>query len=285
MRKYKSDWYFYYLINVCLIIIISFPIYWAFVSSIKPPSELITSSPTLIPIKPTLENYDKIWNLEPTSSRGTVSSAFTNSAIVSIGTVVLSAIISTLAAYALTILRTPFRYFIFLLMIMPILIPGISLLIPIYKLVKDLGLMNSYLGLILMHSTGMLTLGVFLMRNAFMSIPMSLREVALLEGSSELRIMFSVMLPLAIPGLLTLMVFALYGSWNDFILAFLFINSTDMEMLNIYLMKIALGGSQFDTFWGLLNAGAVISFVPIILFYIFLQQYFVRGVTGSAVKE
>ena len=285
MYKYRTDTYFYYLINVILIIIISFPIYWAFVSSIKPPNELITSTPTFFPINPTLENYEKIWNLEATSSRGTVSSAFKNSAIVSVGTVILSAIISTLAAYALTILRTPFRYFIFLLMIMPILIPGISLLIPTYKLVKELGLMNSYLGLILMHSTGMLTLGVFLMRNAFMSIPTSLREVALLEGSSELRIMFSVMLPLAIPGLLTLMVFALYGSWNDFILAFLFINSTDMEMLNIFLMKIALGGSQFDTFWGLLNAGAIISFLPIILFYIFLQQYFVRGVTGSAVKE
>ncbi len=285
MHKYKTDTYFYYLINVILIVIISFPIYWAFVSSIKPPNELITSTPTLVPVNPTLENYEKIFNLEPTSSRGTVSSAFKNSAIVSIGTVILSAIISTLAAYALTILRTPFRYFIFLLMIMPILIPGISLLIPTYILVKQIGLMNSYLGLILMHSTGMLTLGVFLMRNAFMSIPTSLREVALLEGSSELRIMLSVMLPLAIPGLLTLMVFALYGSWNDFILAFLFINSTDMEMLNIFLMKIALGGSQFDTFWGLLNAGAIISFLPIILFYIFLQQYFVRGVTGSAVKE
>ncbi len=285
MHRYKTDTYFYYLINVILIVIISFPIYWAFVSSIKPPNELITSTPTLVPVNPTLENYEKIFNLEPTSSRGTVSSAFKNSAIVSIGTVILSAIISTLAAYALTILRTPFRYFIFLLMIMPILIPGISLLIPTYILVKQIGLMNSYLGLILMHSTGMLTLGVFLMRNAFMSIPTSLREVALLEGSSELRIMFSVMLPLAIPGLLTLMVFALYGSWNDFILAFLFINSTDMEMLNIFLMKIALGGSQFDTFWGLLNAGAIISFLPIILFYIFLQQYFVRGVTGSAVKE
>ena len=285
MHRYKTDTYFYYLINVILIVIISFPIYWAFVSSIKPPNELITSTPTLVPVNPTLENYEKIFNLEATSSRGTVSSAFKNSAIVSIGTVILSAIISTLAAYALTILRTPFRYFIFLLMIMPILIPGISLLIPTYILVKQIGLMNSYLGLILMHSTGMLTLGVFLMRNAFMSIPTSLREVALLEGSSELRIMFSVMLPLAIPGLLTLMVFALYGSWNDFILAFLFINSTDMEMLNIYLMKIALGGSQFDTFWGLLNAGAIISFLPIILFYIFLQQYFVRGVTGSAVKE
>ena len=285
MHKYKTDTYFYYLTNVVLIIVISFPIYWTLVSSIKPPNELITSTPTFFPINPTLENYEKIWNLEPTSSRGTVSSAFTNSAIVSIGTVILSAIISTLAAYALTILRTPFRHLIFLLIIMPILIPGISLLIPLYKLVRELGLMNSYLGLILMHTTGMLTLGVFLMRNAFMSIPQSLREVALLEGSSELRIMFTVMLPLAIPGLLTLMVFALYGSWNDFIMAFLFINSTDMEMLNVFLMKLTFSGSQFDTFWGLLNSGAIISFIPIIVFYIFLQQYFVRGVTGSAVKE
>jgi multiple sugar transport system permease protein len=285
MKKYKSDWYLFYLVNVSLVIIVSFPIYWAFVSSIKAPDELITSKPTFFPINPTFENYYKIWNLEPTSSRGDVQSAFSNSAIVSIGTVIVSSIISTLAAYALTILRTPFRNFIFLLIIMPILIPGISLLIPLYKLVRDLGLMNSYLGLILIHSTGMLTLGVFLMRNAFMSIPTSLREVALLEGSSELRIMITVMLPLAIPGLLTLMVFALYASWNDFILAFLFVNSVDMEMLNIFLLKLTFSGSQFDTFWGLLNAGAIISFLPIILFYIFLQQYFVRGVTGSAVKE
>ena len=285
MKKYKTDWYFYYLVNVSLVIIISFPIYWAFVSSIKPPNELITSTPTLLPINPTFENYEKIWNLEPTSSRGTLKSAFTNSAIVSIGTVILSSIVSTLAAYSITILRTPFRNIFFLLIIMPILIPGISLLIPTYKLVRDLGLMNSYLGLILMHSTGMLTLGVFLMRNAFISIPTSLREVALLDGASELRIIFTVMLPLAIPGLLTLMVFALYASWNDFILAFLFVNSTDMEMLNIFLMKLTLSGSQFDTFWGLLNSGAIISFIPIILVYIFLQQYFVRGVTGSSVKE
>jgi len=285
MKKYKTDWYLYYLINVTLIILVSFPIYWAFVSSIKQPDELITNTPTLFPKNPTFESYERIWNLEPTSSRGNIRSAFMNSAIVSIGTVVVSAVISTLAAYALTILRTPFRHFIFLLLIMPILIPGISLLIPLYKLVRELGLMNSYLGLILIHSTGMLTLGVFLMRNAFMSIPTSLREVALLEGSSELRILFTVMLPLAIPGLLTLMVFALYSAWNDFILAFLFVNTIDMEMLNVFLMKLTFAGSQFDTFWGLVNAGAIISFVPILLFYIFLQQYFVRGVTGSAVKE
>ena len=84
-----------------------------------------------------------------------------------------------------------------------------------------------------------------MMRNAFNSIPSSLREVARLEGSSELKIITSVMLPLAIPGLLTVMVFAMYVSWNDYIYAFIFINSPENTMLNISLMKIALGGSQF----------------------------------------
>ena len=93
------------------------------------------------------------------------------------------------------------------------------------------------------------------------------------------------MLPLAIPGLLTVMVFAMYISWNDYILAFLFINSPENTMLNISLMKIALGGSQFEMKWGSLTAGSIVSFLPIIIFYTFLQQYFVRGVTGSAVKE
>ena len=124
-----------------------------------------------------------------------------------------------------------------------------------------------------------------MMRNAFNSIPSSLREVAMLEGSSELKIITSVMLPLAIPGLLTVMVFAMYVSWNDYIYAFIFINSPENTMLNISLMKIALGWSQFEMKWGSLTAGSIVSFLPIIIFYTFLQQYFVRGVTGSAVKE
>jgi multiple sugar transport system permease protein len=107
----------------------------------------------------------------------------------------------------------------------------------------------------------------------------------MLEGSSELKIITSVMLPLAIPGLLTVMVFAMYVSWNDYIYAFIFINSPENTMLNISLMKIALGGSQFEMKWGSLTAGSIVSFLPIIIFYTFLQQYFVRGVTGSAVKE
>ena len=308
MKRYSSDWYWYYVINYTLVIIIIFPIYWTLISSFKKPTELITSNPTFYPREITLEYYERMWNfdrlkkLQDTEAEHIDSSEvnidskyrldgegikrpFLNSAIVSVGTIILTIIVCTFGAYALTILNTPFRNFIFMLMILPILIPGISLIIPLYKLMREIGLTDSHLGLIFLHTTAMLPLGIFMMRNAFNSIPKSLREVAMLEGSSELNIIIKVMLPLAVPGLLTVMVFAMYISWNDYILAFLFINSPENTMLNISLMKIALGGSQFEMKWGSLTAGSIVSFIPIIIFYTFLQQYFVRGVTGSAVKE
>ncbi|MDC1184972.1 carbohydrate ABC transporter permease [Alphaproteobacteria bacterium] len=300
MKRYSSDWYWYYVINYTLVIIIIFPIYWTLISSFKKPHELITSEPTFYPQDITLQYYDQMWNfdrqkrLQDTEAEDMnsylldgdgIKRPFLNSAIVSLGTIILTIIVCTLGAYALTILNTPFKNFIFMLMILPILIPGISLIIPLYKLMREIGLTDSHLGLIFLHTTAMLPLGVFMMRNAFNSIPKSLREVAMLEGSSELNIITKVMLPLAIPGLLTVMVFAMYISWNDYILAFLFINSPENTMLNISLMKIALGGSQFEMKWGSLTAGSIVSFLPIIIFYTFLQQYFVRGVTGSAVKE
>ena len=300
MKRYSSDWYWYYVINYTLVIIIIFPIYWTLISSFKKPNELITSEPTFYPREITLQYYDQIWNfdrqkrLQDTEAEDIdsylpdgdgIKRPFLNSAIVSVGTIFFTVIVCTLGAYALTILNTPFKNLIFLLMILPILIPGISLIIPLYKLMREIGLTDSHLGLILLHSTAMLPLGIFMMRNAFNSIPTSLREVAMLEGSSELKIITTVMLPLAIPGLLTVMVFAMYISWNDYILAFLFVNSPENLMLNISLMKIALGGSQFEMKWGSLTSGSIISFIPIIIFYTFLQQYFVRGVTGSAVKE
>ena len=300
MKRYSSDWYWYYVINYTLVIIIIFPIYWTLISSFKKPNELITSEPTFYPREITLQYYDQIWNfdrqkrLQDTEAEDIdsylpdgdgIKRPFLNSAIVSVGTIFFTVIVCTLGAYALTILNTPFKNLIFLLMILPILIPGISLIIPLYKLMREIGLTDSHLGLILLHSTAMLPLGIFMMRNAFNSIPTSLREVAMLEGSSELKIITTVMLPLAIPGLLTVMVFAMYISWNDYILAFLFVNSPENLMLNIALMKVALGGSQFEMKWGSLTSGSIISFIPIIIFYTFLQQYFVRGGTGSAVKE
>ena len=299
MKKYSSDYYFYYLINTSLVIIFLFPIYWTIISSLKTPPELISKEQTFYPHTITFEYYERILTYgykevdesenvtleDGLLSAGNIFIAFKNSIIVTIGTIILSLIVSILGGYAFTFYKFKFKEYFFIFLLLPILIPGISLIIPIYILLKNLNLLNTYIALIFLHSMSMVPLGIFMMRNAFNSIPKSLREVAILEGSNDFKILLTVLMPLAIPGILTVTVFAMYISWNDFIYAFLFISSENMKMLNVALKHIATGANQFDMKWGDLTAGSVVSFIPLIIFYAFLQQYFVRGITGSAVKE
>jgi len=296
MRFNIYEKYLYYSFAYSLVIIAVFPVYWTLISSLKVPSELITSSPTFFPETFTLEYYIDVWNLDNTGLKEGdtlvhdkpplgIGDAFLNSAIVSIGTIILSVILTTLTGYSLSMFQLPFKNLFFILLIFPILVPNLSLAIPLYKLLKDIGLLDTHWALIVIHTVAMLPLGTFMMRNAFDSIPKSLREISILEGAGELKIIVTVMLPLALPGLLTVMVFALFISWNDYLMAFIMTNKPEMTMLNVALSKIARGASQFEMKWGHLTAGSIISFLPIIIFYTVLQQYFVRGVTGSAVKE
>lgn len=299
MKKYSSDYYFYYLINISLVIIFLFPIYWTIISSLKTPPELISKEQTFYPHTITFEYYERILTYgykevdesenvtleDGLLSAGNIFIAFKNSIIVTIGTIILSLFVSILGGYAFTFYKFKFKEYFFIFLLLPILIPGISLIIPIYILLKNLNLLDTYIALIFLHSMSMVPLGIFMMRNAFKSIPKSLREVAILEGSNDFKILLTVLMPLAIPGILTVTVFAMYVSWNDFIYAFLFISSENMKMLNVALKHIATGANQFDMKWGDLTAGSVVSFIPLIIFYAFLQQYFVRGITGSAVKE
>ena len=299
MKKFSSDYYLYYLINISLVIIFLFPIYWTIISSLKTPPELISKQQTFYPHTITFEYYERILTYgfkkvdesenvtleDGLLSAGNIFIAFKNSIIVTIGTIILSLIVSTLGGYAFTFYKFKFKEYFFIFLLLPILIPSISLIIPIYILLKNLNLLDTYTALIFLHSMSMVPLGIFMMRNAFSSIPKSLREVAILEGSNDFKILLTVLMPLAIPGILTVTVFAMYVSWNDFIYAFLFISSENMKMLNVALKHIATGANQWEMKWGDLTAGSVVSFIPLIIFYAFLQQYFVRGITGSAVKE
>ncbi len=294
--------YLYYSFASFLVIITIFPIYWTLISSLKTPSELISQDPTFFPETLTLEYYIDVWRLDPRMSSATTTHtgssedidyesqrstgrAFFNSAIVSFGTIILSVILTTLAGYSFTVFKFPFKNLLFILLILPLLVPSMALAIPLFKLLKDLAILDTHFSLIVIHTVGLLPLGIFMMRNAFDSIPKSLREISILEGAGELRIMATAMLPLALPGLLTVMVFALFISWNDYLMAFIMVNKPEMEMLNVALAQIATGEAPYQTKWGHLTAGSIISFLPIIIIYAFLQRYFVRGVSGSAVKE
>ena len=202
----------YYFVATSLVIFAIFPINWTLISSLKIPSDLISREPTYFPETFTLEYYKNIWDvevyldklyekkneggklLEGFFPKG-MNVIFWNSVYVSIGTIILTAFLSTFTGYAFAFFEFPFKKIIFIVILLPIFIPIIVLVIPLYSLLKDLNLINSYLSLIIIHSIGLLPLGTFMMRNAFQSVPESLKEIAVLEGSSEIRIMFNVMVP------------------------------------------------------------------------------------------
>ena len=226
----------------------------------------------------TFKKYFSIWDLKIRSNNNTFKQSLFNSFIVTGGTIALTLIVNILGAYALSILKTPLKKILFILLILPFLIPIYSILIPLYQVITYLNLNDTYAGLILIYSTSLLPIGIFLMYNSFESIPKSLRECALLTGSSEFQILILIMLPLAIPGIVTLVIFSIYISWNDYLLALILMNSSDMQMLNVTLSKIGFRSE-------LTLAGYVISYIPFVLIFIFLQRFYIRGILNSSVRE
>jgi multiple sugar transport system permease protein len=162
------------------------------------------------------------------------------------------------------------------------LIPFQALLVPLFQLMRGLGLLNTYLGLIIIYSTFQLPFGIFMMRNAFATVPVSLRESALLDGASELGVVGRVMLPLVLPGIVTTVIYSLYIAWNEFLIALVFTTDENMKLLTVGLRQLAVG--RYTTNWEYLTSGAIISFVPIMIIFLLLQRYFISGVTGGAVK-
>ena len=266
------DKFWYYTINSVLSILILFPVLIILILSLKTTTEIKFDNflSTF-----TLNNFFSIWDLEIRTNKNTFKQSFFNSLVVTSGTVILSLMINVLAGYAISLLKIPYKNFIFILLILPFLIPIYSIIIPLYILLYKINLNDSYLGLIIIYTIYVLPIGFFLMFNSFNSIPKSLREVAILNDSSEIQILFSIMLPLAIPGLITLIIFAIYISWTDYLLAFIIMNSADMQMLNVTLSKIG-----FRSIYP--YAGYVISYLPFMIIFILLQKYYFKSIISSS---
>ncbi|WP_347549129.1 carbohydrate ABC transporter permease [Pseudalkalibacillus hwajinpoensis] len=230
------------------------------------------------PVNLTFENYKNIFTVE----NGIFSTYFFNSVILTVITVVCVIIISSLAGYGLSKLDIPYKNVLLVLILMAMMIPFHGLLIPLFSIIKSLGLLNTHGALVLIYVTFQLPFTVYMMKNSFDAIPTSLRESALIDGASEFRLYLKVLMPLVWPGVATVAIFSAYTTWNDFIIALVFANSDRLQTLNLGLTNIAVG--EYGTRWGLLSAGSIISIIPILILFIFLQRYFINGLTSGAVK-
>ncbi|MEL6604551.1 MAG: carbohydrate ABC transporter permease [Cyanobacteria bacterium J06614_10] len=263
-----------YLLLSAIALIMLLPLLWLVSTAFKGPMEnLFQFPPQFLPESPTLGNFTKVWQTNP------FGRYFFNSTLIAVITVALNLILCSLAAYPLARLNFKGRELLFSLIVSTILIPFQIVMIPLYILTVQLGLTNTYLGAIFPSIAS--AFGIFLMRQAFQSVPKELEEAARIDGCTELGIWWHIMLPSVRPALVTLAIFVFIGSWSDFLWPLLILDRPEYYTLPLGVARLA---GSFSLDWRLIAAGSVISIVPIVLFFVAAQRYIVPSETGSGVK-
>jgi ABC-type glycerol-3-phosphate transport system permease component len=255
------------------------PLYWMFGTSFKPSADIFASPPKWIPDPWTLGNYRDVFTLLP------FDRFFVNSVIVAVSIVSLNIVFDTMAAYAFAKLKFPGRDVIFFLLLITLMIPFQVNLIPLYRMMVFLHRINPHLGIDtysgLIAPSMIQVFGIFLMRQFFQSIPDEVLESARCDGASEFRIIRSIVLPLALPGIATLAIFTFLSAWNDFLWPLLVTSSDQMRTLPV---GVALLARKNTINWGDTMAGTVLASVPMIVVFLVLQRRFIEGLTAGAVK-
>ena len=263
-----------YAAIACVLLFTVGPFLWLLSTALKSAGENIFAyPPVLIPAEATLDNFFRVMDSQP------IFSYLKNSVIVAVLSVTLNLLLASLAAYPLARMSFKGRTLMFAVLLSSMMIPFQLLMIPVYELAIGLGLQNTYLGLVLPHACT--AFGIFFMRQAFMSIPAAIEEAAIMDGVSRIRIWWFVLLPLVKPSLATLAVFSFIAVWGDFLWPLIIIDQPSLFTLPLGVNRLA---STFSLDWRLVAAGAVFSIIPIMLFFIFTQRYFIEGAMKGAVK-
>ena len=206
-----------------------------------------------------------------------------NSLFVALGTAALTILVATLAGYAFSRFRFPFKSTIFLLILATIMIPFQSILTPLFLILVKCGLQNSLIGLVLVYATVQLPFGVFMMRNAFDTVPKEIEEAARLDGLDGLRLLLRVMSPIVFPGIISVGLFAFLYAWNEFLAALVFLSDQGKYTLPV-LMMVVQSGRFGSVDWGAVQAGVTVMMAPCLVLFLILQRYYIRGLTAGSSK-
>ena len=264
------------LLGLVFVVIWVFPVYWMLNTALKPRSEVLTVSPMFIPGHPTLSNF-----------ASAVTQPFfienvRNSLIVVGCALVLSLVLGLFAATALARFRFRGRRSIMVTILAIQMLPATALLIPTFLVFNSLNLLGTYAGLILAYVASVLPITIWLLRGFFLGIPRELEEAAMVDGAGPWRVMWSVLFPLVMPGLIATSVFAFISAWNDYIIAYTFMKDLAMYTLPIWLASFATPMTGTD--YGAQMAASVIFSLPVMIFFLLIQRHLVAGMTAGAVK-
>ena len=253
-----------------------FPIYWMIVSSIRPERDLF-KTPTFLPetIDWQLTSYQNLLELTDYPLQ------FMNSLVVAMAVVFITLIISAIIAYVVTRYRVPGKTMIVGSMLYAYMFPPLMLAIPLLSIFATLGLSDSLIAVVLAHCTLTIPLGVWMLWGFFKVMPFDLEEAAMVDGCSRAGAFFRVVLPLSLPGIITVSIFSFLLSWTDYVFAFVLVSSDANKTLPVGLASLI---GSFDARWGELMAGATLIAIPLFLMFVFLGRYFIKGLAAGAIK-
>jgi ABC-type glycerol-3-phosphate transport system permease component len=255
-------------------VVMAIPLYLMLATSFKTTMQFYRN-PFGLPGALTLQNYTDVW------INGQMNVFFKNSVIISIGTVVVTLVCSTLAGYSLARMRIRGGTIVFYLLLGTLMVPTEIILLPLFVEFRDLHMLNTYQGLIVPYVSLGMAFSTYLLRGFFKTLPNELAEAARMDGAGEFATFWRVMLPLAKPGIATIAIFSFMGAWSEFFLATLFVSNPDLRPVTAGVFGFS---SSFRTNWGAVSAGYTIVVAPIILIYLAMQRYFIRGLTMGALK-
>lgn len=267
-----------YLPLFVIVVILLFPFYWMGLTAIKPDEQLID-----------METYNPFWVVHPTLKHITKLLFETqyprwlwNTMYVAAGATALSIVASVMAAYAIARLRFKGSDAVGGLIFLAYLVPPAILFIPLASVIQAYGLFDTPLSLILVYPTLLIPFSTWLLMGYFKTIPFELEECALIDGASRLQILTKIIIPLAIPGLISAFIFCFTLCWNEFIYALTFLQSTPNKTVPVAIVNEFVDGDIYK--WGSLMAGALVGSLPLVVLYAFFVEHYVSAMTG-AVKE
>lgn len=263
-----------YLLLLLAAFVIAFPFLWMLLTSFKPETEIVRFPPSLFPSGIIFDSYINVWKRIP------FFMFFKNSVIFSFGVTLISLLFDSMAAYAFARLSFPGRDRLFILVLVALMIPVQVTIIPLFIMLNDFGWLDTFYGLIVPRATN--AFGIFMLRQFFVGLPKELDEAARIDGCSEFRLYWQIILPLAKPAIASLALFHLMYNWNDLLWPLIVTNSQEMRTLPA---GLALFMGQHVVEYGILTAGAVIATAPLIVAFLSAQKYFIQGVAFTGLKE
>jgi multiple sugar transport system permease protein len=250
------------------------PYLWMLLTSLKQESTLFSPERQLLPAVVTLENYLRLFQ------KTTFLNNLGHSVLVSSGTMVLGLSVSITAAYAFSRFRFAGRRTLMLQFLLVNMFPIVLLIIPLFIIMKNLGLLDTHMGLILAHSTFSIPFATWMMISYFDAIPRSLDEAALVDGCTPVGAMFKVVIPLTVPGIIATGIYIFITSWNEYLYASI-LAGQNVRTLTVAIQTLV---GEYEIAWGLLTAGGVMGALPVTLLFMLIQKRLVAGMTQGAVK-